>query len=227
LFFVAGCHKDDEKKVDEVPPDVIRTVANPILYPRIVELFPEYKHVNTLHPELFSDTVVKKIVLTGESEVYLTFIAEKAKYRNTVGWYSYPLGSEPASVSDVNIHLLFPNASAKDEGGELLQGDMLQLGETKFPKGTVIGFFLIIKGWQNGTIDYNGIANYTDFKLNAGGYQQHVLFKEKDSKDIVLGFEDMPFLEADQDYNDILFKVSDNKDGYESIYFDLNHVPAL
>lgn len=221
-----GCKKEKEEKVEEIPQGIIRTVTNPTLYPRIVELFPNMQaEIN--FPFLFSDTVQKKIVLTGETEVFITFIAEKAVYKNTVGWYSYPLGSEPTSVKNVNIHLLFPNVSAKDEGGELEQGFMLQLGEKKFPKNTVIGFFLIIQGWQNGLINYNAETHYTDQNLNRGGHQQHILFKEKDSGDIVLGFEDLPYESGDKDYNDLLFKVSDNKDGFKNIYFDLKRLPEL
>ena len=227
ILIVVGCEKEKEELIKEVPVEIIRTKADTTLYNKIEELFPERKAADVNYPTLFSDTIQKKIVLKAESEVYLTFIAEEASYKNTVGWYSYKLGEEPKTVNEINIHLLFPNVSGKGEGGELLQGDMLQLGTEKFPVGTVIGFFLIVKGWQNGTINYNGETIYTDFYLNTGGYQQHVLFKENNNKDIVLGFEDMGYEAADKDYNDILFKVSDNKDLYDNISFDEKGIPVL
>lgn len=222
-----ACKKDKEEPVKEVPDGIIRTDTGPTLYPEIVSLLPDKKNATTSYPALFSDTVLKKIVLTEESEVYITFIAEKALYKNTVGWYSYVQGSEPQSVNDINIHVLFPNASGKDEGGELLQGDMLQLGDTKFPKGTVIGFFIIIRGWQNGTIDYAAPTSYTDYLLNTSAFQQHVLFRKKEGGDIVLGFEDMPFEQSDKDFNDILFTISDNPDGNDNIYIDLAKIPVM
>ncbi len=224
---LAACAKDDET-IKEVPDDIIRdTTDRTELYSKLLEFFPERKPVSTLFPFLFSDTVQKRIVLTMESEVYITFISENASYKNTVGWYSYILGNEPKTVGDVNIHISFPNVSGKGEGGELMPGDMLQIGDTKFPKNTVIGFFLIIKGWQNGKIDYRATTSYTDYTLNTGGYQQHILFKEIKSGDIVLGFEDMIFESGDKDYNDILFLISDNKDALESISFDLTKLPNL
>lgn len=219
--------EEKEDPIPELPPDIIRTKADSTLFNKIESLFPTKYKADSLYPALFSDTVQKRIILTRESEVYLKFITEKAVYKNTVGWYSYNLGSEPQSVKEVNIHLLFPNVSGVGEGGELMQGDMLQLGDQKFPKGTVIGFFLIVRGWQNGAIDYNRETVYTDINLNPGGAQQHMLFKEKNNGDIVLGFEDIVTTLTDKDYNDILFSVTDNKDGYKTIAFDETKIPTL
>lgn len=227
VLIIVSCKKDKEDPIPEVPEEIIRTIANPILYPRVEQLFPSDQQAVVSLPFLFSDTVQKRIVLTRESKVFLTFIAEKAVYKNSVGWYSYKLGSEPKNVKDIQKHLLFPNVSAKGEGGELLQGDMLQLGDTTFAKNTVIGFFIVLKGWQNGSINWGSTTHYTDQSLNDGAKQQHVLFKEKDSEDIVLGFEDTPFEIADKDFNDLIFKISDNKDNYKSISFDMKKLPAL
>jgi hypothetical protein len=226
LFVIGGCKKD---KLDEVPSGIIRTVANPTLYPRIVSLFPAHQNAEIEYPELFSDAVQKNIILTDSSEVYVTFIAEDAKYRNSLGWYSYTKGNEPKTKTDLDLHLLFPNISAKGEGGELLQGDMLQVGNKKFPKNTVIGFFLVLDGWKDGTIDYGLETHYTDYILNTNGHQKHILFKEKNSGDIILGFEDLPDgdVDLDSDYNDILVTIQDNKDGYESIFIDTTKMTKL
>lgn len=235
LYFIAvfalvvGCKKDKDEPIKEVPEEIIRTETCPTLYSRIEELLPDKNKAENLFPFLFSDTVQREIVLTEESEVYATFVAEMANYKNTLGWYSYPLGNKPTSIDNVNIHVLFPNVSAKGEGGELEKGFMLQLGEHKFPKGTVIGFFLIVRGWNNGTINYSGTTHFTDVTINANSNQQHVMFKERNCGDIVIGFEDMPLsdIRVDKDYNDILITVSDNKEGYESISFDINKLPKL
>lgn len=225
---LGSCRKDKEKTIKEVPDEVIRTQTCPTLFSRIEELFPDKKKAENLFPVLFTDTIQKQIIIEKETQVYATFIDEDALYKNSVGWYSYPENKPPKSIADLNIHILFPNASLKDEGGQLIQGDMLPLSDQKFSKGTVIGFFLIVQGWRNGTINYNAETHFTDYTLNNGGFQQHILFKEKNCGDIVLGFEDKSLTgETDKDYNDILFTISDNKDGFETISFKSDKIPVL
>jgi hypothetical protein len=108
------------------------------------------------------------------------------------------------------MHVLFPDVSHT----VLKPGNRLKLGEGKFAAGTVIGFFLIVGGWQDGTIDYDKPKIYTDQKFNPNQAQQHILFEEKTCGDMVLAFEDLAGDPAtsDQDFNDILFTVSDNND---------------
>lgn len=225
---LGSCRKDKEKTIKEVPDEIIRTETCPTLFSRITELFPDKKKTETLFPFLFSDTVQKQIVVEKETQIYATFIDEDALYKNTVGWYSYPENNPPKSISDLNIHILFPNASLVDEGGLLVQGDMLPLSDQKFTKGTVIGFFLIVRGWRNGSINYNSETHYTNYNLNSGSFQQHILFKEMNCGDIVLGFEDKSLTgDTDKDYNDILFTISDNKDGFETISFKTGKIPIL
>lgn len=221
------CSKVKDELINEVPKNVIRTKIDSTLYPQIIDRFPDWTSAIIRYPVLFSDTIQNRIVLIDSSEVFLTFVAENAGYRNTIGWYSYKIGNPPLKIEDVNIQIIFPNASGKEEGGELLQGDMIQLGNKKISKGTVIGFFLIANGWNDGIINYNNLTYYTDLFLNPSHYQHHIIFKEINGKNIILGFEDMEYEKSDKDYNDLLFIISDNKDGFESIYFDLNKIPLL
>lgn len=227
ILALSACIKENEDLVVEIPKEIIRTKLDSVIYPQIVTRFPEYVNAMIKYPQLFSDTVQKQIVLLDSSEVYITFVGESATYKNTVGWYAYNISNPPTKIQDINLHVLFPNVSGKGEGGELLEGDMLQLRNKKFPKGTVIGFFLIVNGWNNGTINYSNLTHYTEKMLNNGSYHYHILYKDKGNKNIILGFEDMSYDKADKDYNDILFIVSDNKEGFESIYFDLNKIPLL
>lgn len=229
IIVFTGCKKE-EKTVKEVPNEIIRVETCATLYDRLNVISPDTKLLENTYPFLVSDTVQKQIILTRESEVFCTFIAEGAALKNTFGWYSYAQGKAPKSLNEANLHLIFPNVSSKGEGGgELVKGDMMQLGEKKFPAGTVIGFYLIIQGWQNGTIDYAGKTFFTDYALNENGSQQHVLFKEKNCHDIVLGFEDLMIgtKNVDKDYNDIVVTISDNKDGYESVSFDTAKIPEI
>jgi hypothetical protein len=117
---------------------------------------------------------------------------------------------------------LFPNISKIGEGGLLELGYTVQLGTEKFPAGTVIGFFLISSGWGDGKINYDRNTYYTNYNLNAGAGQMHILFKNSYSRYLVMGFEDN--LNGAHDYNDILFAVSDNNSGFEATSFDLSKV---
>lgn len=219
ITLLGGCKKGEE------PSKIIRTQVGPTLYPRIIELFPEGQSNITSYPALFSDTVQKELLLVKESEVYVTFISEAALYFNTLGWYSYTNGHRPNSVTEISKEVLFENISSPP----LEQGDMLQVGAQKFPAGTVIGFFLISNGYSEKGINFNNPTFYTDLNLNSNNSQHHVLFREKNLGNIILGFEDLPFdsTACDKDYNDVLFSITDNKDGFKDISFDDSKIPKL
>ena len=198
----AACH---DEEVGQVPDDIIETEPCPTLYSRILELFPE--NVEITQSALFSDTAQKKVELIKDSEVYVTYLAEGAGFRNSVAWYSYSIYSPPTAGSQVELHTLFPDVSSDI----LTPGNRLKLQDGAFPKGTVIGFVLVINGWQ-GFVDYDKEKLYTDYQLNANKRQQHILFMEKTCGELVLAFEDNMSLSdtADADYNDIIFTVADN-----------------
>ena len=223
LFF--GCKKEPVVNNPEVPDNI--TVVKPVenLVDSLKGFVPDGKNALLNHPALFSDTVQKNIVLLKESYVYVTFVDENAGYLNSLCWYSYDKSQPPLKVGDIKGNVVFPNISKKGEGGLLEPGFTLQLGTEKFPAGTVIGFFLVVQGWDGNTIDYNKPILYTNYAFNPGGKQQHVLFKNSYSHYVVMGFEDMiNDQSSDVDCNDILIAVSDNKDGFEATSFDLAKV---
>lgn len=219
--------------IDEgVPPVIIETKVCSTLYDHIIEMFPERVDNMLSHPGLFTSTINKKIVLTKESEAYITFVSEGAGWRNSLGYYTYNVNNPPVSVSDLNKQILFPNVSQQGDGGALLRGDMIQIGTGKFPAGTVIGFYLISAGWENGLVTDGRYSNYTDSQFNFNNDQQHLLFKEKTCGDIVLTFEDINqdehLVYSDNDFNDIIFTISDSKDPNKVIdSFDTSNIPAL
>ncbi len=230
LFFLAGCEKDfsEENKTeafDELPPEIIPSKPCGTLYQGIMSMYPEHKRNNEVYSELFDPATEKRIVLKRETEVYATFISEGAGWANTFGYYTYNENSPPGSPNDIKKYVLFPNVS----DNVLKQGDMLQLGDGKFPAGTVIGFFLIARGYENGLVHYGKPTSYTDPHLNKNGYQQHILFKEGECGDIVLGFEDrtLDLKDCDFDYNDIIMTVADNREQLETVSFDLSRVKQL
>jgi hypothetical protein len=217
---------------DGVPPDIIITKPCATLYDHIIQLFPENVNNYNRYPALFNSTTPKIIKLKKESEVYITFIYEGAGWKNSFGYYTYNESDPPTSVDKLDKHILFPNVSMVDEGGGLQTGNMLQVGTGKFPAGTVIGFYLISQGWNDGLVTDGLYTNYTDSQFNLGGYQQHTLFKEKTCGDVVMIFEDIavdqPLSYTDNDYNDIMFTVSDSSNPDKAIEnFDLTGVPEF
>lgn len=224
LFAVllTACEKD---KIDEVPEDIKYLKPCTDLADSLRIHLPESENILINNAALFSDTIQKNIVLTKESEIYVTFIDEAASYLNTLCWYSYNNTQPPLAKSAIASSVVFPNISKTGEGGQLEPGYTVKLGSGKFPAGTVIGFFLVINGWNDGVINYNNQTFFTNYELNENGKQQHVLFKESYFDYILIGFEDMVFEDSsDNDFNDIIFSVSDNKNGTESTSFDLSKV---
>jgi hypothetical protein len=222
LFFVS-CVKEEDKGA---PDDVIVTTVRAETLANIETKFPEDVNAKDKLPTLFNSDIDKAIVLSGESEVYVTFVSEDASYQNSLGYYTYNVDSPPANVSGVELHILFPNVS----DNVITRGDMVQVGTGKFPAGTVVGFFIIINGWEKGSLHDDRDKIYTDMRFNAGGEQQHILFKFKGFGDIVLGFEDILIATAGNhynDFNDLLFTVTDNKDKKDPSNFNLNNVVVL
>ena len=92
----------------------------------------------------------------------------------------------------------------------------------------MIGFFLVFQGWDHGSINYDKPIEYTNYNLNTGGHQQHIFFKQKDCGDYVLAFEDQPLDDnADFDFNDMIFTVSDNQNENETTSFELEGLPQM
>jgi hypothetical protein len=206
-----------------VPDKIIPTVVRAETLQKIKSMFPEQLNVPLNFPELFKITAEKRIILSKESEVFVTFVSEGASYNNSFGYYTYDSKSVPIDASKLDLKILFPTV---DEY-KLKQGDMLQIGESKFPAGTVIGFFLIIKGWEEKKVDFTKNKIFTDITLNEDGEQQHILFKFNDFGDIILGFEDIIPSDprgCDFDYNDIIFTVTDNRNNQEVTTFNLDKV---
>jgi len=229
-LFSFSCSDDEkeEKKsepFEELPPGIVESKPCSTLYKGIMDMFREHNNNSEAYAQLFSTTVERKILITRESEVFVSFISEGAGWANTFGWYSYNVNNPPGSAKDIEKHVMFPHVS--DE--ILTQGDMLKVGDGTFKAGTVIGFFLISRGWENGVVNYTKQTLYTDPQLNKNQYQQHVLFKEGDCGDIVLGFEDrnLDMEDCDFDYNDIIMTISDNNQQLETVNFDLTKIVVL
>ena len=213
VLALGACHENAVNK--ERPDNIIDTIPCPTLYARILELFPE--NIEITRQVLFSDSAQKKVELINDTEVYVTYINEGAGYRNSVAWYSYNKNAPPTSADQLDLHILFPDVSS-----DVLQpGNRLKLQDGKFSAGTIIGFVLVINGWQ-GKVDFNKTKLYTDYQFNPNKRQQHILFQEKTCGALVLAFEDNTSVSDlnDADYNDIIFTVEDNNTSLENTSFN-------
>jgi hypothetical protein len=219
LLLLFSCKKDT---IDEIPQNI--TVLAPVenLIDSLKVVFAENGNALLNNPFLFSDTIQKNIVLSKESDVYVTFIEESTDKQNSLFWYSYLPPQSPINIADIKGNVIFPNISKAGEGGLLEPGSTVQLGNSKFASGTVIGFYIIANGWKDGTINTGKPTYYTDYRFNAGEEQFHVLFKNSYSHYLVMGFEDN--INPGRDFNDVLFAVTDNNEGYEAASFDLDKV---
>jgi hypothetical protein len=215
--------------IDEgVPVDIEPTDPCETLMQNISELFPERMDVRNVHDDLFSDTAHLNIHVTEETPVFVSFIDEGAGWRNTFGYYAYPEDNPPQNIEDLEMHVVFPNVSKVGEGGGLDFGDRVQLGDGSFPAGTVIGFYLVAKGWKNGLTVDGVYTQYTDRRFNIDNAQQSTLFVSSSCDDIVLTFEDITVNSpsCDHDYNDIILTIKDSKDmGMPNTKLDVSVLP--
>jgi hypothetical protein len=216
----ASCKKDPSQGL---PSSMVVTKPDSVLISKTTTVLRDSASANEVYATLFDTATEKRLILTSDANVYVTFLYEGATWENSFGYYTYLLTDSP---SIANKQILFPNISGAGGGGALVAGDMVQLGTGKFPKGTVIGFFLVAQGWQDGHIMPGIYTHYTDSKFNIAKRQQSVLFVEKNTGKLVLGFEDIAA--SGGDYNDVVVSVSDSSDpSAVPVAFDLTKVPKL
>lgn len=192
------------------------------LWGNIVELFPERESIHEgVHPahDLFDENLPGTIRLTEDAPVYITFIHNGAGWHNSFGYYYYNENDIPSSAEELNNEIVYAYVN-KYTYGELagqprVQGDRIRLGgnDMVFEEGTVIGFYIVAKGWDtvNEKMTEGIHTVYTTPEFNRDGVRKHVLFLEQSCLDIVLGFEDM-LDGSDEDFNDIIFSISNGDD---------------
>lgn len=224
LLLTLGCGDDDVYvEITPVPKDVFSVELCPTLLSNVTALFPEAQNNEEKYTQLFSDASQQRIVLTKDADVYVSFVTEAATIGNVLGYYIYKQSSVPSSAEDIDKQLIFPNV----DNSYLAPGDSRKLGDAKLKAGTVIGFFLIVGGYHDDGVYFKRPTFYTDTKWNIDKAKQHVLYRESECGSIVVGFEDRNTSNADKDYNDIIFTVSDNIDSQETTSFDIQNVVSL
>ncbi len=187
---------------------------------------PERSRVPNTNPQFLSNSSETSMVLTDLADVWVTFVSEGAGYRNALGYYSYPLGDEPASVDDIVAHnIIFPNVSMVGSSGGLVPGDRVYLG--RFPPNTVVSWFVVANGWNgSGVGDGNNIFySEPSFNPESSSLNTHVVQLYDSAREInFLAFEDLRRDQnSDDDFNDAVFYARANP--VESI--ELTNVVAL
>ncbi len=169
-------------------------------------VLPEQSNVLERNPEFF-DNPNRELELLKDDKVYITFITERAGYKNALGFYYYHKDHPPSSVDELEKWVVFPNASADGHGGKLVEGNTMKLLGS-FEEGTVIGFYLISNGW-NGFEITNGIyTQYTIPEFNVSEMQQSIIFHDQRCSSVVMTFEDIALPKGDKDFNDVIFMIS-------------------
>jgi hypothetical protein len=223
LIAFFGCEEKEKviEVVDEVPKDVFHLELCETLNTTVMAMLSESSNNKAKYPQLFSENVEEQIVLKTESDVYVSFVTESASVPSTLGFYSYT-GNGPSSPDGVERQVAFAHVSSS----VLTPGDSRRLGH--FPAGTIIGFFLVVGGYHDNTVNWSKPTYWTNFAWNEGEFRQHVLFSEQNCNNIVMAFEDKNISKgADEDFNDIVFIISDNGTNQASTAFDLSAVPAM
>ena len=194
-----------------------------IVYDLIIQEFPEQENAMNNLPHLFDPNNQLNVITNVDVDVWVEFIFEGAGWVNTFGYYTYEVGQKPTDPSQLNKTVIWPQV----DDNVIFPGDLFQIGQ--LPENTVIGFYLVAQGWQNGQM-VNGIyTHYTDFDWNENETQQHTLFIENECNSLILTFEDIKLPGGDKDFNDLIIRVLDNVQGFQNQAnsFDVTNIPFL
>ena len=185
---------------------------------RIDAAVPENYPVPTYHPSYLTANFQANLDITATTDVYITYLAEGAGYKNVLGFYKYPTASPPTSAADVDtVFIAFPNVSNAGSGGGLTAGNKVNIGS--FTAGTTIGFYLISNGYSSSS---NSVGSglhrlFSDKNLNDHAdttkRQQTIVLYDDISDKYVICFEDIKRPSGDKDFNDAIFYATASSSG--------------
>ena len=176
---------------------------------------PESYPVPDFNPQYISSGYDTDILLEDPADVWVTFVAEGAGYKNVLGYYTYDtsIANHPTpTASDITI--IFPNVSAQWSGGGLVAGNKVHIG--RFPAGTGIGWVLLANGYRNNQVTSGQWQVYSNPDYNPENdpnlKQHNVLLNDDANERVILGFEDIrrDYASCDQDFNDAIFYITAN-----------------
>lgn len=179
----------------------------------ISNAIPENYPVPDFNPQYISSGYDTDVILEDQADVYVTFVAEGAGYRNVLGFYTYDVNNPPAETpSPEDITIIFPNVSALGSGGGLLTGNKVHIGN--FPADTGIGWVLLANAWYNQTVTSGLWQLYSNPDYNpesdAALRNHNVLLEDEENERVILGFEDIrrDYSSCDNDFNDAVFYIT-------------------
>lgn len=160
-----------------------------------------------------------------EAEIYVTFIHERAGYKNQFGYFTFDDADGDGLIAPDEIldqQLIFENVSEDD--GTLTEGDTAKIGP--FPAGTQVGFFVVANGYVHPKSTF-----YTLNELNSDNSPHMAMVATSDGGNVAIGIEDKPWGPSDLDFNDVIFTFTTTPGSaldeiIEDSNIPVNEVPA-
>ena len=159
------------------------------------------------------------MVLTQNTNLYAHFEYMSANFHNTVGWYAY---TDNMTEADIKSQILNVDGSIKEEhiiykeanNSNIPTYSLQQFGFPGELFSGRIAFFILPKYTKtsDGKIYFNAPgepARYTSIKTGPANHEQAQLILKASCNTLLVAFEDKSNKE-DDDYNDIIFTVTDN-----------------
>ncbi len=182
---------------------------------RVNGALPESYPVADYNPHYISSGYDSDIKLREEGEVFITFVAEGAGYKNTLGFYTYDINNPlQKAPQPEDITIIFPNVSEQGSGGTLVAGNKVSLGT--FPANTGIGWVLLADAWSNNCVDTGKWMLFSNPDFNPESNESlrphNTLIDDPETNRIILGFEDIrrDYNSCDNDFNDAIFYITAN-----------------
>lgn len=163
-------------------------------------------NVKIQYPQYLT-TGSSEILLTEDAEISLTFLEENSNHTHAVGYYAYPADCPPSTKAELVGLVAFPNSSRQGSGGSLVSGNTIKL-HNGFKANTMIGFFLVPKGWDGSKVKSGQNLLYTNKIFNSNPHKQGLIFYEDGCDAIVVAFDQESAPSANADYRDVVMKVN-------------------
>jgi LruC domain-containing protein len=189
--------------------------VDPQLLESLNATLPEGVSLPLNNPGLLGNRAANGTQITEEADVWVSFIHEGAGWQNVLGFFTFPTGEPPTSISQIqNATVIFPKVSYST----LSSGDRVHIGH--FSPGETIGWFVIANGWSKGTSGKGDQIYFSVPALNPEVdpemQQHHVLLDDPSRQVLLLAFEDerrdRKQVNGDDDFNDLVFTISATPD---------------
>ncbi len=210
-----------------VPSGMTSVLVPPAYIANLDLVLPEKNHLpcDPVRKNFLEDLFCNQVTTSkDDADVYVTFLAEGAGFKNSLAYYYYPAGSPPANKAAIDsVFVIFPDAS--EGAGKMVAGDRVKLGT--FPKNTTIEWVLLGNAWNQAAgqvqfghaggsstkVYYGEDAFNADMGVTMGGcadpaFKRHMisLTDNLNGEEIqIFSFEDIAYPYGDYDFNDCIF----------------------